>query len=628
MEQNLQHIGRAGHHLAAHFCRLHRWTLCLWRLGRAALIGMAVTACTMTVSARAELPLQTEAERSGFKLTGRYEEVERLCGEFERHYPGQVRCLKFGETPEGRPMMALSASQDGVLTAEAARTRNRPVVFFEGGIHAGEIDGKDAGFWALRDWLEARDSPLSKVTVLFVPVFNVDGHERFGAYNRPNQVGPEQMGWRTTAQNLNLNRDWMKAEAPEMQAMLTLLREWDPIVLADLHVTDGGQFQHVISINVLPGEISKDAALAPAWATSITEASRNLEHDLARGLAEDGHLPLTFYPSFIKDDAPESGFRKSISTPRYSHAYWSLHNRIGILVETHSWKNYATRVRATHDLLVRLVALAAKDGAIWLSAAAEADTGAAREAPGMNIALTYTNGDRARQIDFLGYAYRKEHSDISEQMRIVYDTTKKETWKVPFFDEVKPGLQTRFPAGGYIVPPAHAGWMSRKLAQHGVKFHVVDKEQAAVAVEAYRAVDVKLEPASFEGRQMLKVEGSWKREEHVIARGSLFIPTAQPRALLIAHLFEPNAPDSVLAWGFFNSAFEAKEYMENYVLEDIAREFLKDPAIKANFEEKLRTEVAFAQSPKARLEFFYRLHQSWDAQLNLYPVFRIETPLE
>src|SRR5207237_644768 len=159
-------------------------------------------------------------------------------------------CLGFGRTPEARPMLALIASRTGALTPEAARKKGLPVLLVQGGIHAGEIDGKDAGFLALREALENRAAKgaLDRQVLVFVPVFNVDGHERLGRWNRPNQIGPEEMGWRTTAQNLNLNRDYVKADAPEMRAMLRLLGQWDPILYADLHVTDGAQFEHDVSV--------------------------------------------------------------------------------------------------------------------------------------------------------------------------------------------------------------------------------------------------------------------------------------------------------------------------------------------------------------------------------------------
>ena len=156
--------------------------------------------------------LVPEAEHSGFQRTGRYEEVARLAAAFQARYPDQVQARSFGTTPEGRPMQLLVVTATGAFDPAEAKRRGLPVVLVQGGIHAGEIDGKDAGFLALRQVLEGQAAPgaLDKLVWLFVPVFNVDGFERFGRWNRPNQRGPEQTGWRTTAQNFNLNRDYVR----------------------------------------------------------------------------------------------------------------------------------------------------------------------------------------------------------------------------------------------------------------------------------------------------------------------------------------------------------------------------------------------------------------------------------
>src|SRR5205807_2294396 len=152
------------------------------------------------------------------------------------------------------PLRALIVSRAGALSAPQIRAQKIPVLMIQGGIHPGESDGKDAGFIAIRELLQGRAAPgaLDRIAILFVPAFNTDGHERTGRWNRPNQVGPEETGWRTTAQNLNLNRDYTKADTPEMRAMLRLIDSWDPLVCADLHVTDGADFEPDISIQVEP----------------------------------------------------------------------------------------------------------------------------------------------------------------------------------------------------------------------------------------------------------------------------------------------------------------------------------------------------------------------------------------
>jgi hypothetical protein len=569
------------------------------------------------VAAGADASLTTLSEQSGFTRTGRYDEVERLCPAFAARWSNQVRCFQFGTTPEGRPMMALAVSTDGAMSASRARDRQRPVILLQGGIHAGEIDGKDAGFLALREILEgtAAQGALKKVTVLFVPVFNVDGHERFGAWSRPNQRGPELMGWRTTAQNLNLNRDYTKVDAPEMRAMQRLLNEWDPIVYADLHVTDGADFEHDVSVTIGPEE-EGDASIA-ALAAGVRD-------ELIRRLDAQGSLGLPFYPSFDRDDDPASGFSRKPSLPRYSTGYWGLRNRIAILLETHSWKDYPTRVRITRNFIVDLVELAAEQSANWQRLARSADDWSSH-IRGTPVPLDFANTAAARTIEFRGYAYTREPSPISGALVTRYDPSKPMIWRVPLHEEVRPTLAVDAPGAGYIVPAAVASWLGEKLRGHDIRFEEIGSAHETLQVEAWRASKITLAKESFEGHVATTLEGTWRWETLDLPAHSLFVPIAQPKSRLVMALLEPQAPDSYASWGFFASAFEQKEYVEAYVAEQYGRDLLeKDPMIKAEFMKKLDTDPEFARDPMARLNFFYQRQPSWDAHFNLYPIYRVD----
>ncbi|XXF79062.1 M14 family zinc carboxypeptidase [Myxococcaceae bacterium GXIMD 01537] len=567
--------------------------------------------------ALAQAPLTTVAEQSLWTRTGRYAEVEALCRAFPWAYPGKVRCEAFGTTPEGRPMLAFVASADGALTPATNKKKGRPVVFFQGGIHSGEIDGKDAGFWLLRDLLDGKRLPgaLKQVTAVFVPVFNVDGHERFGPNHRPNQVGPEEMGFRVTGQNLNLNRDYVKADAPEMTALLRYLHGWDPLVYVDMHVTDGAKFEHDVAVMMEPQKTGPAALQA---------AGTKLREELFTGLSARGHLPLYFYPSFRKDDDPTSGVVYGAAPPRFSQMYWAAYRRFGVLVETHSWRPYAHRVQTTRDVLEGLLGLVARDGAKLTAAVkaadAEAEAGQARD-----VVLAWENTDTHVTFPFRGYAYVREPSTLSGQPYIRYDDTKPEIWNIPYYEELRPTLTATLPAGGYLVPPAHAAWVAEKLKTHGLRFQRLDKAVESTPVEVFRATEVKPAARSFEGRQTLSVQGAWTKESHPLAPGTLYVPAAQPGAHLVAHLFEPRGPDSLLAWGFFNNHFEQKEYIEDYVVEPFARDLLaRDAGVRAAFEEKLKDPV-FAKDARARLRFFAERHPAWDARLHLYPVYRTDS---
>jgi murein tripeptide amidase MpaA len=570
--------------------------------------------------AHAASDLSTVSERSGFTATGRYDEVIKLCGSFEQAYPKQVKCFQFGTTPEGRPMMALAVTRANAFTPEAARKQNLPVTLIQGGIHAGEIDGKDAGFLALREMLEQRTAQgaLDRQVLIFVPVFNVDGHERFARWNRPNQRGPAEMGWRTTAQNFNLNRDYMKADAPEMQAMLALVNAWDPLTYVDLHVTDGAMFQHDVSIQVEPVN-SGDMA--------FRKAGLALRTNVIADITKEGSSPQSYYMSFVENDNPASGFRNTVYEPRFSTGYFLLRNRMSLLVETHSWKDYPTRVRITHNAIVSILNQVAANGQAWLQSARQADARAAGLA-GQPVVLSYKTTDKTTMVDFQGYAYTRTMSDVSGMLMTHYDESKPEVWHVPLRDEVVDDLQVKAPGAGYVVPAAWAQLVASKLTLHGISFRKLDKAVTSANVETFRADKASFSAGSFESHQRLTVQGTWKQEPRAIGKGALFVPIRQAKARLVMAIFEPQAPDSLLAWGAFNNAFERKEYMEEYVAEDVAREQMaKDPALAAEFRHKVDSDPAFAKNPHARLEFFARRHASWDERLNLYPVMRTDVTL-
>ena len=295
------------------------------------------------------MPLTT-AENTNFERTGSYHEVVEHCYAFARAYPRKLACQSLGQTPEGRQMMALVYSHDGVLTPTRAHSLKKIVVYLQAGIHAGEMDGKEAGFIFLRQLLSGKVLSFKNVVLVFVPVLNVDGHERFRAYQRPNQNGPLETGWRVTGMNLNLNRDHLKAEDPHMKMLLRFLKNWRPHLTADLHVTDGAQFEHEIAYIVEPYK----EGYAP-----LIRATQDMEEYLLHEVSKKGFSPLNFYPSFIEYENPLSGVEREISTPRFAQGLARVKNRIGILVETHSWKP-RTRVTATLESLMALTELQTK----------------------------------------------------------------------------------------------------------------------------------------------------------------------------------------------------------------------------------------------------------------------------
>lgn len=554
--------------------------------------------CASCVPSRPAPTLTTFAEASGYKRTGRYDEVLALCRDFARTYR-EVRCDTIGETLQGRPIVALRIE----------RRAKRPYIYIEGGIHAGEIEGKDAGFTFVRDLLDGKVVPgaLDHVSLVFVPVLNPDGHELFTPNHRPNQRGPEEMGFRTNAARLNLNRDWVKADSPEIQAALGVFRTYDPIMLVDLHTTDGAKFEHDISVLVAP--------YAPR-ADSLEEVAAKLSASVMARLSALGHLPIDFYPSFADHERPASGFGKGEAPPRFSSSYMAVRGRIGVLVETHSWRTYRERAESTYHTLQALLEESARTVDTWVEAARDADASGAKLA-GTEVPLMWRTDGNSREIEFRGYAYERRLSELTGGTWLVYDETTPEIWRVPMYDTNVPALTVTAPKQGYIVDGGFARTVAAVLDHHDIEYVPAD---GPAEVEVFRADTVTFAPP-YEGRTRAQMAGAWATEKRRLDAGAILVPIAQPKARLILHLFEPSLPDSLAQWGLFNAVFERKEYVEPYVLEEAVRQmFAASPALADEFSEFVSRTPA--PTTEERLDWIHRRHPSWDERVNLIPVYR------
>jgi hypothetical protein len=569
----------------------------MWRM-------LLVVAVACGHPARPKLPLVTTGESSQYVKTGRYDEAVQLCRDFARVYAG-VTCSEIGRTLQDRPIVMLRVS----------RGEGRPTIYLEGGIHAGEIEGKDAGFWFLRDLLDGKlaAGALDVVDIAFVPVINPDGHERFSPNNRPNQRGPAEMGFRTNGARININRDFVKADTREAQAVLGLYRRFDPIVFVDMHATDGAKFEHDIAVMVAPFAARPD---------SLDEVAHALSDQLQARLTALGHLPLPFYPSFEKDDDPTSGFATGEAPPRFSQMYASARSRLGILVETHSWRTYKERVQSTYHMLQALFEQAAKDAPAWAKAMRDADV-ADIALRGGELPLVYDNTSRTKQLQFRGYAYETKMSDLTGGTWIRYDETKPQIWKVPLKDELAPKLSVRVPRAGYIIDGGFAAQLAAVLDHHGIRY-VAIRGEPRVDVEAFRATKVTFQPP-FEARTRVAFEGAWAAETRTLDRGAIYVPLDQKSVRLIVHLLDPAGPDSLAQWGFLTAAFERKEYIEAYVIEEQARQMLeRDPKLRAQFEAALAADPELEKSAERKRDWFYRKHPAWDERYNLLPVYRTD----
>jgi hypothetical protein len=563
---------------------------------------------------------RTAAERSGFKTTSNYEDTVSFCKRLDEASPW-IRYLTFGQSHNGRALPLLVLSRDGAFTPEAAHKTGKPIVLIQNGIHSGEIDGKEACFALAREIAITKtlEGLLDSAIVLVMPIYNVDGHEMASRYNRFNQKGPEEMGWRANAQNLNLNRDYLKADAPETRALLALWTRWRPDLFIDTHVTDGADFQYDVLYTM-----ESTGYVAPEVARYVEEV---FQPHVRPAMEREGHVVRPYFVLRTEKE-PAKGLQGFIFSPRFSNGWAALWNRPAILVETHMLKSFEIRIKATYDLLVATLREVNRDPASLRNAVKAADEAAAAIGAGYEperrLPLRLAISEKSRTERYRGVDSRIEQSDVSGSTRVVYGSTPLDV-DVQVYDDIVPA-STVSPPLAYVVPPAWTAAIER-LRAHGLRLETLEKPVTA-EFETYRLTQPKWFPQPFEGHHPVSYTSVPVRERRTLPAGSVVVRLNQAGAKLAVHLLEPDGPDSFVAWGFFDSSFEQKEYGEDYLVEDLAREMLaKDEVLRKEFEARLASDETFRNSPDARLAFFYDRSPYYDRRIGAYPVVRLVTPI-
>lgn len=553
--------------------------------------------------------LITYFEQSSYKRTPRYDSTIWYCKQLEQS-TNFIRYTTLGKSHEWRDIPLLIAAKNNEFTPDLAHKSNKIIVLIQACIHAGEPDGKDAGFLLFRDFILDKKirSLLDNCIILFIPIFNVDGHERFSPYNRINQNGPIEMGWRCNAQNLNLNRDYLKAQSNEIKAWLELYHTWQPHFFIDCHVTDGADYQYPITYALeIYGNMDD----------SITYWQKHIFLPKLENIMEKDGYPIFRYVSFRKWFDFESGLTAWVTPPSLSQGYTALLNRPGLLIESHMLKDYKTRVLSTYHMLKNTISLLSQNKDQFLH---YIEIAANNDIPKtLPVAFQQTNDSTI--VTFKGYEYVLSTSELSGGKWYKYNPDKPKTFNLPLFDHFIPSKIVTIPKF-YIIP---AGWADKLLPYlkvHHIKYSIVNNDTTIKAM-FYKFTNVTLSNSSYEGCQrVIKYTlDSIERTEN-FKKGSILISTHQPNYRIIIHLLEPDAPASLFNFGFFNSIFEQKEYGETYILEELARKMLQDDTINKQYNEFIKQNPSSTSYEK--LNWFYNHSQYADPYLNVYPIGKIK----
>ncbi|MDH3813299.1 MAG: M14 family metallopeptidase [Acidobacteriota bacterium] len=570
-----------------------------------------------------ELPEEwlTVAEKTEFRATSSYDQTMVYLYQLEAAAPELIRVTDFGRSGQGRPLPLVIVSSEGAFTPEAAAATGKPVLLIQSCIHAGEVDGKDATLMVLRDIALGRRSELAKGAVtLFAPIYNADGHEHVSIYNRSNQNGPvEGMGYRATANGINLNRDFLRLVSPEAKALAKLVTTWNPHLHVDNHVTNGSD--HAWVLTWLVAEAPELAPQLDAW------VGAHLPKVLAE-IEADGH-PNGPYVNHISRSDPTAGMIWDVTQPRYSSGYFPLRNRVSILIEMHAHKPFRDRVLANRAFIDELIDEVGRSGRELVKAVNEAEgatvaMGVADAEPSM-VVVRWKLGDEGEPITWPAYDWTIEESEVIGGQRVRYRPGKIREVELEWRHLQEAELTLARPRGYLVL----AGWpqIEELVAGHGLRTFRLSQD-TELEVETVRLSSPEFATSSFQGVVMVEdFEVSRQPEKRSIPAGSLWIPADQPSFEVAVQLFEPEAPDSMVRWGVVSSLFERKIYIGPDLLEQLAKEMLTDDKVRSEWESALE-DLDFAGNTGARYMWWYKRTPYWDETVGLLPVMRVMAPVD
>ncbi len=502
-----------------------------------AFVSITVTLFSF-LPARAEAPrtdeLKTVAERSDFRATSRHADVVRFCERLAKE-SAVVRLGELGTSVDGRTLPLVIVADPPIASAEEAATSGKLVVFAMGNIHAGEVDGKEALMMLARDIATAAERPLLKDLILaFAPVVNADGNEKMSTLNRPGQVGPEEgMGERPNAQGLDLNRDFIKLETPEVRSLVRFLNRWDPAIVIDTHTTNGSRHRYTITY---------DGTRHPAANEKLVAAVRDeILPDVTRRFESSTNYKAFFYGNFSRD---RTRWEPYPAEPRYGTQYVGLCGRVGILCESYSYAPYRDRVLATRDFVRACLDHAAenKDKLRKLLADARPATRPASVPRGESVAIAHKLAAAPDPVMVLGFEEKER-----DGRRVATDRPR--DYKLEHLARTEATVSVERPAA-YLFPAQLAN-VADNLQRHGIEVAEL-REDVELDVDVYHVDKVTRADRPFQGHALVSLDATAGKDSRRVAAGSFLVRTDQPLAPLVVNLLEPQAEDGLCTWNFFD----------------------------------------------------------------------------
>ncbi|UEG53188.1 hypothetical protein LLH06_19810 [Mucilaginibacter daejeonensis] len=541
--------------------------------------------------------------------TATYAEVMAYYAKLVKQYPKQARTFNYGSTDAGKPLTLLVLSKDGTFDPAKIKAQNKRVILINNGIHPGEPEGIDASMMLSRDLLKKGLIP-NDVVICFIALYNIDGSLNRGI-SRVSQNGPRAYGFRGNYRNLDLNRDFIKADSRNALAFMQIFNTWQPDVFLDNHASNGADYQYVMTL--IETQKNKQHPILAKY------TAEQLSPELYRRMAKSGYDMIPYVESM--KGTPDSGIVAFLETPRFSTGYTVQHNTISYVSETHMLKPYDKKVYATYALMQHLIDVTHRDASQIGKLKRETDEAVKQQ---KTFALNWDLDDQHYDmIPFKGYEAARKPSDISGLPRLYYDRNKPYTKNIKYFNTYRATLTADKPVA-YIIPQAWGKVIDLFKLNHVAMRRLT--HNTTLTVQTYYITDLKTGTRPYEGHYVhsgvkLNVINDNKVKFY---QGDYVVSTDQPINRYIVETLEPQGVDSFFAWNFFDSMLSQKEHYSDYVFEDIAYQYLKQhPELQKKLDDEKSRNPQLANSAAAQLEFVYRNSPFFENTYMRYPVARL-----
>lgn len=551
----------------------------------------------------------TRFEQSKGTESPPYEEVIAWWKKLDAASP-ILKMQEMGPTDAGYPLHLVLVSGDRDFDISSLKRKNRNILFINNGIHPGEPDGIDATMLLVRDIVQNKYRLPQNVVLAIIPVYNIGGALNRSKNYRIDQNGPVEKGFRGNAQNLDLNRDFIKMDSKNAFTFAQIFQYTDPDVFVDNHVSNGADYQHVMTL--LSSQHNRLGGAMGQYMNKVFEPA------LYPMMQKKGFDLIPYVNHF--GDTPDNGWSAYWDSPRYSTGYATLWSSFAFMPETHMLKPYAQRVAATRALLESFIEFTGLHGK-EISALRKQTRLAEQNQTSFPLAWKLDRS-RSQEMLYKGYEASRKPSEVSGLPRLYYDRSKPFETKIPFYNFYQDTLTVAKPKA-WIIPQ---GWWKviERLQANGVQMRRLSRD-SSVQVESYRISNYQSSPRPFEGHHLnSSVQVTASLQTVTFRKGDWYIPANQKAVRFLMETLEPQDEDSYFSWNFFDTVLGQKEGFSNYVFEETAAAYLKDhPEVKTELEKRKAEDSAFANNGQAQLNFIFQNSPYYEPAHLQYPVYRL-----